>query len=67
MALNGQDVEPPNPFYRLSTWREIYSNKVEPIKGSNFWGKSSCPTTLLPPYHHTQVGRPRKKRKKPKY
>ncbi|GKD91169.1 hypothetical protein Tco_1366676, partial [Tanacetum coccineum] len=29
--------------------------------------KSTCPTTLLPPKHHVQVGRPRKKRKRSKH
>ena len=28
------------------------------------WPKSRCPTTLLPPKHHNQIGRPKKKRKK---
>ncbi|KAJ0716036.1 putative transcription factor interactor and regulator CCHC(Zn) family [Helianthus annuus] len=28
------------------------------------WTPSECPTTLIPPKHHTQVGRPKKKRKK---
>ncbi|GJV70915.1 heat stress transcription factor B-4-like protein [Tanacetum coccineum] len=31
------------------------------------WEKSTCPTTLLPPKHHIQVGRPRKKRKRSKH
>ncbi|XP_021984711.1 uncharacterized protein LOC110880496 [Helianthus annuus] len=36
----------------------------EPINGSEMWTPSECPTTLIPPKHHTQVGRPKKKRKK---
>ncbi|GKE81973.1 hypothetical protein Tco_1551973 [Tanacetum coccineum] len=31
------------------------------------WEKSTCLTTLLPPKHHVQVGRPRKKRKRSKH
>nr|GEU55156.1 hypothetical protein [Tanacetum cinerariifolium] len=31
------------------------------------WEKSTCPTTLLPPKHHVQVGRPLKKRKRSKH
>ncbi|GJX53675.1 chloroplast stem-loop binding protein of 41 kDa b, chloroplastic [Tanacetum coccineum] len=43
--------------------RETYSRKVEPVNGTNYWEKS-CPTTLLPPKYHVQVGRPKKKRKR---
>lgn len=50
--------------YRLDTWKEVYSFKVEPINGRVMWPKSDCPTTLTAPPHHTQVGRPKKKRKK---
>ncbi|GKE36113.1 hypothetical protein Tco_1455435, partial [Tanacetum coccineum] len=39
----------------LSTWKGPYTRK------------STCPTTLLPPKHHVQVGRPRKKRKRSKH
>ncbi|GJU42645.1 hypothetical protein Tco_1195602 [Tanacetum coccineum] len=34
---------------------------------TKYWEKSTCPTTLLPPKHHVQVGRPRKKRKRSKH
>ncbi|GJU91781.1 heat stress transcription factor B-4-like protein [Tanacetum coccineum] len=49
------------------TWKETYSHKIQPICGTKYWEKSTCPTTLLPPKHHVQVGRPRKKRKRSKH
>ncbi|KAL4556249.1 hypothetical protein LXL04_038894 [Taraxacum kok-saghyz] len=52
------------PLYLLSTWREAYLYKVEPIKGRVMWPKSNCPFTLTPPPHHTQPGRPKVKRKR---
>nr|KAJ0212320.1 hypothetical protein LSAT_V11C400182410 [Lactuca sativa] len=33
--------------YWLSTWRNMYSFKVDPINGRRIWMKSPCPTTLL--------------------
>ncbi|KAL4562714.1 hypothetical protein LXL04_026744 [Taraxacum kok-saghyz] len=53
-----------NKVYLLSTWREAYSYKVDPIKGRVMWPKSNCPFTLTPPPHHTQPGRPKVKRKR---
>nr|KAJ0220444.1 hypothetical protein LSAT_V11C200094290 [Lactuca sativa] len=53
-----------HPCYRLSTWNEMYKYKVQPINGRSMWPKSDCPTTLTPPKHTTQVGRPKKKRKR---
>ncbi|GJZ12654.1 heat stress transcription factor B-4-like protein [Tanacetum coccineum] len=71
MALNDRAAPPPetwvNPCYWLSTWKETYSHKIQPICGTKYWEKSTCPTTLLPPKHHVQVGRPRKKRKRSKH
>nr|GEW17681.1 hypothetical protein [Tanacetum cinerariifolium] len=71
MALNDRTTPPPetwvNPCYWLSTWKETYSHKIQPICGTKYLEKSTCPTTLLPPKHHVQVGRPRKKRKKSKH
>ncbi|GJU62560.1 heat stress transcription factor B-4-like protein [Tanacetum coccineum] len=71
MALNDRATPPPetwvNPCYWLSTWKETYSHKIQPICGTKYWEKSTCPTTLLPPKHHVQVGRPRKKRKRSKH
>ncbi|GKB96416.1 heat stress transcription factor B-4-like protein, partial [Tanacetum coccineum] len=49
------------------TWKETYSHKIQPICGTKYWEKSTCPTTLFPPKHHVQVGRPRKKRKRSKH
>ncbi|GJZ30173.1 heat stress transcription factor B-4-like protein [Tanacetum coccineum] len=71
MALNDRATPSPetwvNPCYWLSTWKETYSHKIQPICGTKYWEKSTCPTTLLPPTHHVQVGRPRKKRKRSKH
>ncbi|XP_022032469.1 uncharacterized protein LOC110933562 [Helianthus annuus] len=50
--------------YWLSTWKKVYENVINPIPGPENWIPSQCPTTLLPPKHHKQVGRPQKKRKK---
>nr|GEV52500.1 hypothetical protein [Tanacetum cinerariifolium] len=71
MALNDEATPTPgtwvNPCYWLSTWKETYSHKVQPICGIKYWEKSTCLTTLLPPKHHVYVGRPRKKRKRSKH
>nr|GEW36588.1 hypothetical protein [Tanacetum cinerariifolium] len=71
MALSDRVAPPPetwvNPCYWLSTWNETYCHKIKPICKSNYWEKSSCPKTLLPPKHHVQVGRPKKKRKRSKH
>ncbi|GJZ67270.1 crooked neck-like protein 1 [Tanacetum coccineum] len=71
MALNDRATPPPktwvNPCYWLSTWKKTYSHKIQPIYETNYWEKSTCPTTLLPPKHHVQVGRPKKKRKRSKH
>ncbi|GJX83932.1 hypothetical protein Tco_0333413 [Tanacetum coccineum] len=40
---------------------------IEKDSLTKYWEKSTCPTTLLPPKHHVQVGRPRKKRKRSKH
>lgn len=68
MALNGLDVGIPEDWvhhvYRLETWKEVYGFKIMPVTGVSTWPKSACPTKLLPPHHHTQVGRPKKKRKR---
>ncbi|KAJ0755480.1 putative transcription factor interactor and regulator CCHC(Zn) family [Helianthus annuus] len=50
--------------YWLSTWKKVYENVINPIPGPENWIPSQCPTKLLPPKHHKQVGRPQKKRKK---
>nr|KAJ0212314.1 hypothetical protein LSAT_V11C400220460 [Lactuca sativa] len=49
--------------YFLERWKKAYSFKVDPIKGRSMWPKSECPTKLIPPPHHTEVGRPKKKRR----
>ncbi|GKD06072.1 heat stress transcription factor B-4-like protein, partial [Tanacetum coccineum] len=71
MALNDRAAPPPenwvNPYYWLSTWKDTYSYKIQPICGTKYWEKSTCTTTLLPPNHHVQVGRPKKKRKRSKH
>nr|KAJ0201475.1 hypothetical protein LSAT_V11C600299260 [Lactuca sativa] len=48
--------------YWLETWKTMYSFIVEPIKGMSMWPKSDFPTTFTPLLHHTQPGRPKKKR-----
>lgn len=68
MASNGENVGIPedwvHPCYTLATWRDVYAFKVFPINGRDKWPVSDCPLTLLAPKHHTQVGRPKKKRRK---
>lgn len=49
--------------YWLETWKSMYSFTVDPIKGRSMWPKSECPTTLTPPPHYKQPGRPKKKRR----
>nr|GEX72930.1 hypothetical protein [Tanacetum cinerariifolium] len=48
----------------LDTWKQVYNHHVNPIRGKIMWPKSPIPTTILPPNHHPQVGRPPKNRKK---
>nr|XP_043634974.1 uncharacterized protein LOC122606079 [Erigeron canadensis] len=50
--------------YTLQTWNQVYSNKIAPIVGATYWPVSDSTIQILPPYHHTQVGRPKKKRKR---
>ena len=50
--------------YSYATWQQVYSHKVEPIVGATYWAKTANPLQILPPKHHTQVGRPKKKRKR---
>jgi len=68
MGNNGEDVGIPehwvHPTYLKTTWMNMYSFKIEPLKGRRLWPKSLCPTKLTPPAHHTQIGRPKKKRRK---
>nr|GEV44356.1 hypothetical protein [Tanacetum cinerariifolium] len=71
MAQNGMEVGFPedwvHPAYQLKTWIDAYSFKINPVNGRDIWGKYECPTTLVPPLHHTQVGRPKKNRKRSAY
>jgi hypothetical protein len=68
MAANRMEVGLPeswvHPCYRLDTWRAAYSYHINPIRGKILWPKSTIPTTIIPPNHHPQIGRPQKKRKK---
>ncbi|GJW24265.1 mutator type transposase [Tanacetum coccineum] len=70
MIDNGFDVGIPEDWvhdsYKLQTWMNVYSHKVNPVNGRDMWSKFDCPTTLLPPKVHLQIGRPPKKRKKSK-
>ncbi|XP_076908514.1 uncharacterized protein LOC143565425 [Bidens hawaiensis] len=68
MAQNGMDVDIPEAWiskvYLLDTWKKVYDHTIDPINGVQIWTPSECPTTLKPPKHHKQIGRPKKKRKK---
>lgn len=68
MAVNGDDVGLPESWvhasYTLESWKRVYEFKVGPLNGKELWAKDDCPLKLIPPIHHTQVGRPKKKRKK---
>lgn len=68
MAVNGEDAGLPEEWvhdsYKLATWKKVYEFKVGPLSGKEFWPKSDCALKLTPPIHHTQVGRPKKKRRK---
>ncbi|GKE44799.1 mutator type transposase [Tanacetum coccineum] len=67
MSLNNEVSIPKewvHPCYRLDTWKKVYSFKIIPIRGRIHWPKCNVPTTLLPPKHQLQVGRPPKERKK---
>nr|KAJ0199300.1 hypothetical protein LSAT_V11C600321330 [Lactuca sativa] len=63
MADNGEQVGELYTYvhkvYWLETWKSMYSFTVDPIKGRSI----DCPTTLTPPPHHKQPGRPKKKRR----
>ncbi|GKA24185.1 hypothetical protein Tco_0710218 [Tanacetum coccineum] len=52
--------------HKIESRSKTYSYKVEPINGTNYWEKFTCPTTLLPPKHHVRVGKPKKTRKRSK-
>nr|KAJ0202464.1 hypothetical protein LSAT_V11C600303020 [Lactuca sativa] len=58
MLMNGSILA------RLSTWKAMYFNKIDPLNGRSMWPKSDYPFTLNPPKHKTQVGRPKKKRRR---
>ncbi|XP_021994351.1 uncharacterized protein LOC110890999 [Helianthus annuus] len=53
-----------HPVYTMDRWKLVYSFKVNPINGRTLWAKIQLPTTIVPPKHHTQVGRPKKLRKR---
>ncbi|XP_021985304.1 uncharacterized protein LOC110881320 [Helianthus annuus] len=53
-----------HPVYTMDRWKWVYSFKVNPINGRTLWVKIQLPTTIVPPKHHTQVGRPKKLRKR---
>ncbi|GKD66234.1 hypothetical protein Tco_1308342 [Tanacetum coccineum] len=70
MADNGMDVGTPEDWvhesYKLQTWMNVYSHKINPVNVRDMWSNFECPTTLLPPKVHLQIERPSKKRKKSK-
>nr|GFC88535.1 hypothetical protein [Tanacetum cinerariifolium] len=53
-----------NDSYKLQTWMNFYSHKVNPVNGRDMWSKFNYLTNLLPPKVHLQIERPPKKRKK---
>ncbi|GJZ28663.1 mutator type transposase [Tanacetum coccineum] len=67
-ANNGIDTGIPEsyclPVHWLTTWKEMYKFKINPVNGPQGWKKSDVPTTIIPPKPHPQIGRPPKKRKK---
>ncbi|XP_076924322.1 uncharacterized protein LOC143586727 [Bidens hawaiensis] len=50
--------------YWLDTWKKVYNHQIRPIPGPDMWTPSNCPTIITPLKHHTQIGRPKKNRKK---
>ncbi|KAJ0515661.1 hypothetical protein HanHA300_Chr10g0382911 [Helianthus annuus] len=44
----------------------MYMHTIDPITRPDMWTPSRCPTKLIVPKHHKQVGRPKKKRRKSK-
>ncbi|GJY14851.1 hypothetical protein Tco_0385273 [Tanacetum coccineum] len=67
-ANNGIDTGIPEsyclPVHWLTTWKEMYKFKINPVNGPQGWKKSDVPTTIIPLKPHPQIGRPPKKRKK---
>ncbi|XP_021975385.1 uncharacterized protein LOC110870516 [Helianthus annuus] len=53
-----------HPFYTMERWKLVYSFKVNPINGRTLWTNIQLATIIVPPKHHTQVGRPKKLRKR---
>ncbi|GKE64950.1 hypothetical protein Tco_1519111 [Tanacetum coccineum] len=53
MADNGMDVGTPEDWvhesYKLQTWMNVYSHKINPVNSRDMWSKFECPATLLPP------------------
>ncbi|XP_076900040.1 protein FAR1-RELATED SEQUENCE 6-like [Bidens hawaiensis] len=68
MVKNSIDVGSPESWvsevYLLETWKKVYENTIDPINGREMWTPFECPTTLVPPKHHKQIGRPKKQRKR---
>ena len=64
MGLHGKCEGVPEKWVHPVYWVEVYKHNVEPVNGNDLWPKFACPTTLIPPKYHVQIGRPKKKRKK---
>ncbi|GJZ61716.1 F-box protein SKIP2-like protein [Tanacetum coccineum] len=68
MTDNGMQVGLPEDWVhqsmRLQTWKTVYSFRMNPVLGREFWEKSQMPSRLIPPYIPSQIGRPGRKRKK---
>ncbi|GKF32396.1 hypothetical protein Tco_0102194, partial [Tanacetum coccineum] len=56
MASNGMDTRIPEsycyPCQWLSTWKEMYKFKINPVNGPQAWKKLDVPTTIFPPKPH---------------
>ncbi|GJU20985.1 hypothetical protein Tco_1154327 [Tanacetum coccineum] len=67
MPNNGREVgiaqNQVDEAYWLSTWREMYIYKVEPVSSSSFWPKCKILSILLTSHYHVPIGRPKKKRR----
>ncbi|XP_076895274.1 uncharacterized protein LOC143547839 [Bidens hawaiensis] len=68
MAINNMNVGIPEQWvskaYWVDTWKRLYDKQIMPIPSEDYWMPSRVPTTLIPPKHHKQIGRPKKKMNK---
>ncbi|PWA95490.1 transposase, mutator type [Artemisia annua] len=64
---NGMGVGIPEQWvhaaYRLETWGNVYSFKINPCNGKGMWPAVESKIVIISPIHKPQVGRPKKKKK----